>query len=138
MKLSLILDCSKLKESADNNFKLGENDRKLSKWVENTVGKGEIARYEPHFDTLKIYSCGKHCEKRRNCLYQAISSFPTVFSTLCDTYYYTKFTLNCRLQFVSFWTTLKFYCLVMGLSLLLILLRLNEKLCVLEWLCKEY
>ena len=22
----------------------------------------------PHFDTLKIYSCGKHCEKRRNCL----------------------------------------------------------------------
>ena len=23
-----------------------ENGRKLSKWVENTVGKGEIARYE--------------------------------------------------------------------------------------------
>ena len=22
----------------------------------------------PHFDTLKICSCGKHCEKRRNCL----------------------------------------------------------------------
>ena len=22
----------------------------------------------PHFDALKIYSCGKHCEKRRNCL----------------------------------------------------------------------
>ena len=22
----------------------------------------------PHFDTPKIYSCGKHCEKRRNCL----------------------------------------------------------------------
>ena len=22
----------------------------------------------PHFDTLKIYGCGKHCEKRRNCL----------------------------------------------------------------------
>ena len=21
-----------------------------------------------HFDTIKIYSCGKHCEKRRNCL----------------------------------------------------------------------
>ena len=21
-----------------------------------------------HFDALKIYSCGKHCEKRRNCL----------------------------------------------------------------------
>ena len=23
----------------------------------------------PHFDALKIYSCGKHYEKRRNCLY---------------------------------------------------------------------
>ena len=22
----------------------------------------------PHFDALKIYSCGKHCEKRRICL----------------------------------------------------------------------
>ena len=42
-----ILDSSKLKEFADDNFKFDENNRKLSKWVENTVGKGEIARYEP-------------------------------------------------------------------------------------------
>ena len=41
-----ILDGSNLKQSADNIFKLDENSRKLSKWVENTVGKGEIARYE--------------------------------------------------------------------------------------------
>ena len=41
-----ILDWSKLKQSADNNFKFDENSRKFSKWVENTVGKGEIARYE--------------------------------------------------------------------------------------------
>ena len=41
-----ILDSSKLKEFADDNFKFNENGRKLSKWVENTVGKGEIARYE--------------------------------------------------------------------------------------------
>ena len=41
-----ILDSSKLKEFADNNFKFDENGRKLSKRVENTVGKGEIARYE--------------------------------------------------------------------------------------------
>ena len=33
-------------EFADDNFKFDENGRKLSKWVENTVGKGEIARYE--------------------------------------------------------------------------------------------
>ena len=41
-----ILDSSKLKEFADDNFKFDKNGRKLSKQVENTVGKGEIARYE--------------------------------------------------------------------------------------------
>ena len=41
-----ILDWSKLKHSADDNFKFDENIRKFSKRVENTVGKGEIARYE--------------------------------------------------------------------------------------------
>ena len=35
-----------MKEFADDNFKFDENGKKLSKWVENTVGKGEIARYE--------------------------------------------------------------------------------------------
>ena len=38
-------DSSKLKEFADN-FKYDENGRKLSKQVENTVGKREIARYK--------------------------------------------------------------------------------------------
>ena len=41
-----ILDSSKLKKFADNNFKFDKNGRKISKRVENTVGKGEIARYE--------------------------------------------------------------------------------------------
>ena len=41
-----ILDSSKLKKFADDNFKFDGNGRKLSKRVENTVGKGEIARYE--------------------------------------------------------------------------------------------
>ena len=40
------LDSSKLKEFADGNFKFYKNGRKLSKQVENTVGKGEIARFE--------------------------------------------------------------------------------------------
>ena len=31
----------------DDNFIFDENGRKLSRQVENTVGKGEIARYEP-------------------------------------------------------------------------------------------
>ena len=41
-----ILDSSKLKEFAEDNFKFDENGRKLSKRVENTEGKEEIARYE--------------------------------------------------------------------------------------------
>ena len=40
------LDSSKLKEFADDNFEFDKNGRKLSRRVENTVGKGEIARYE--------------------------------------------------------------------------------------------
>ena len=35
-----------MKEFADDNFKFDENGRKLSKPVENTVGKGEIAHYK--------------------------------------------------------------------------------------------
>ena len=51
-----ILESSKLKEFADDNFKFDEDDRKFSKQIT------------------------KHCGKRRNCLLQAISPFPTVFS----------------------------------------------------------
>ena len=40
------LHSSKLKDFADDNFKFDKNGRKLYKPVENTVGKGEIARYE--------------------------------------------------------------------------------------------
>ena len=41
-----ILDSSKLKDFADDNFRFHEIGRKFSKQIENTVGKGEIARYE--------------------------------------------------------------------------------------------
>ena len=41
-----ILDYSKLKEFDGDNFKSRENTRKFFKRVENTVGKGEIARVE--------------------------------------------------------------------------------------------
>ena len=37
---------SQTEEFADDNFKFDENGRKFSKWVESTVEKGEIARYE--------------------------------------------------------------------------------------------
>ena len=41
-----ILDSFKLKEFADNNIKFDENGKMFFKWVENTVGKGEIAHYK--------------------------------------------------------------------------------------------
>ena len=41
-----ILESSKLKQFADDNFTFEENGRKFFKRVENTVGKGEITRYE--------------------------------------------------------------------------------------------
>ena len=41
-----ILDWSKLKQFADDNFKFDENSRKFSERVENTVGKGEIVCYQ--------------------------------------------------------------------------------------------
>ena len=40
-----ILDSSKPKEFADDNFKFDENVGKLSKRVENTVVKGEIGSF---------------------------------------------------------------------------------------------
>ena len=52
-----ILDSSKFKEFAVDNFKFDENGRKLSKGVENTVGKGEIARYE-QFLLFPVFSKG--------------------------------------------------------------------------------
>ena len=41
-----ISDSSKLRDFADDNFKFDENSRMFSRRVENTMGKGEIARYE--------------------------------------------------------------------------------------------
>ena len=41
-----ILDSSKLKEFPEEISNLMKKAEKFSKWVENTVGKGEIACYE--------------------------------------------------------------------------------------------
>ena len=39
---------------------------------------------DTHFNTSTTNSFWKHCGKRRNCLYHAVSPFPTVFSTQSD------------------------------------------------------
>ena len=68
------LDSSKLKEFADDNFKLDENGIKLSKRVENTVGKEEIIHYEQFLLFLSlfptVFSKGLYCRhvKTRACL----------------------------------------------------------------------
>ena len=41
-----ILGSPKLKEFTDHNFKVHENGGKFSECIENTVGKGKIARYK--------------------------------------------------------------------------------------------
>ena len=65
-----ILDSSKLKEFADDNFKFDKNGSKLSKRVENTVGKGEIAHYEQFllFPQCFQKSCFQWGVKRRHCV----------------------------------------------------------------------
>ena len=54
-----ILDASKLKETEDDNSIFDENGKKFSKKVENTVGKGEIARHEQflHFQQCFLKTC---------------------------------------------------------------------------------
>ena len=47
-----------MKEFADDNLKFDENGKKFSKRVENTVGKGEIARHE-QFPT--VFSKDLYC-----------------------------------------------------------------------------
>ena len=44
-----------MKQSADENFEFDENTRKFSKRVENTVGKGEIVRYEQFLLFLQCF-----------------------------------------------------------------------------------
>ena len=57
-----ILDSSKLKQFADETLKFNENGGNFFKWVDNTVGKGEIAHY--------VFSNDLYCPhvKTRACL----------------------------------------------------------------------
>ena len=52
-RLKKTLDFSKLKLFADDNFKIDENGEKLSRRMEDTVGKGEIARNEQ----FRLFPC---------------------------------------------------------------------------------
>ena len=56
-----ILDSSKLKQFADDNFKFYENGRQLSEQVENSVGKGEIACYKQFLLFPTVFSRDLFC-----------------------------------------------------------------------------
>ena len=49
------LNSSKLKKFADNNFEFDVNGRKFSSQVKNTVGKGEIARFDQFLLFLQCF-----------------------------------------------------------------------------------
>ena len=52
------LDSSKPKDFADGNSKFNGNGRKFSKWIENTMGKGE--RAISHFSTM-LFTPADNC-----------------------------------------------------------------------------
>ena len=69
------LDSTKVKESADDNFKFDENGRKLSKWVENIVGKGEIAHYE-QFLLFPVFSKDLYCRHEPGLVWERVNPLP--------------------------------------------------------------
>ena len=64
-----ILDWSKFKQSADDNFKFDGNSSAFSKSVENTVDEGEIACYEQFL--------------KRNCFLEQFLLSPQCFQKAC-------------------------------------------------------
>ena len=76
-----ILYSSNLKHFADDNFRFDENDREFSKRVENTVGKGEIARYEQFL--LFPWCFGKmyfrHIQTKQGLVWESFKLVTTIF-----------------------------------------------------------
>ena len=58
-----VLDSSKFTQFADEKYKFDENGRKFSKRVENTLGKGEMARYEQFLIFPTVFSKDLYCNK---------------------------------------------------------------------------
>ena len=65
-----------MKEFADHNFKFDENGKNFSKQVENTVGKGEMARYEPFL--LFPQSFQKQTRKKQGLFGKGLNLLQTV------------------------------------------------------------
>ena len=117
MLLTSIFSCSHIVSKPTKELKLICNNSEFfsAKVLNLSSGKG-LTYYHTmlHFDSLKIYSCRKLCEKKRYCLQQASLLFSQCFLPYMVLIFHFKCTLKCCLQFVSIWTDLKFSRLVMG------------------------
>ena len=89
-------DSSKLKKFADDNFNFKENGKQFSKQKENTVGKGEIARYEQF---LLFPQCFKrlvlHTRKNQGLFWKGLTLSQTTNFRLSQ----TEIHVVCRRQF---------------------------------------
>ena len=63
-----------------------------------------LAHYHtiPHFDALKIYSCGKHCEKGEMACNNQFLLFSQCFLPYMVLIFYFRYTLKCCLQYFQF------------------------------------
>ena len=76
-----------MKEFADDNFRFDENGRMLSKTVENTVEKGEIARHK-QFLLFPLFSKDLYCRHvKPGLVWERVdsSAFNIIFSHLIVT-----------------------------------------------------
>ena len=67
-------------EFADNNFIFDENGRTFSKRVENTVAKGEIARYEQFLLFPTVFSKDLQTRKNQGLFGKGLNRIPHYFS----------------------------------------------------------
>ena len=119
------LDWSKFKAHAEDKINVTEILKFVFGRVENIVGKGENAGYQhflldlqcfqkaffsrlltlsqtsPGFYLFAVQAFWKHCRKRRNCSFRAISIFPTVFSTIFKELSAIFIQFNLKLSFVN-------------------------------------
>ena len=86
-------------------------------YMSHPLTKWDLTHYHtmPHFDALKIYSCGKTLWEKEKLLVRSNFSFSqNVFIPYMALIFHFKCTSKCRLQFASIRTSLKFCGLVMG------------------------
>ena len=67
-----------LKEIADDNFKCDENGKKLSKRVENTVGKREIASNEQFLLFPQCFQKTCNADKNQGLLGKGLNLYQTI------------------------------------------------------------